>query len=324
MHIMCIWLPLTKGQLWVNDAVLSLTDGLQMKNDDQREPRNLPFNPPHWRWKISGAVQALTPSLCLRHWINIWWLDGLLSCICQIIWLQCMQEKDSMYPCPLCLSMHLPGAYVNVPVLFQLSPHISCLLWILFCSSAFFILCIYLYIYICFLFFGFFLLRLKEQQAVTAPQALTDHSPQSGCQCCRLGSATSHRGACEWSCSSGLMCSTLWNSPLLCSVLVTLQYVCCLLLKEAQVKSRTGIYLKVWIFGRLILDMNCDDNTALLVDNCEDALAGSDICLSQDILNKSHHGCSDIWSMPCCYGTFGNSWDYWGNSLLSSTTLLHS
>lgn len=153
MHIMCIWLPLTKGQLWVNDAVLSLTDGLQMKNDDQREPRNLPFNPPHWRWKISGAVQALTPSLCLRHWINIWWLDGLLSCICQIIWLQCMQEKDSMYPCPLCLSMHLPGAYVNVPVLFQLSPHISCLLWILFCSSAFFILCIYLYIYICFLFF---------------------------------------------------------------------------------------------------------------------------------------------------------------------------
>lgn len=95
---------------------------------------------------------------------------------------------------------------------------------------------------------------------------------------------------------------------------------------ERKLRSRAEweIYLEVWIFGRLILDMNCDDNTALLIDNLEDALAGSDICLSQDILNKSHNGCSDIWSMPCCYGTFGNDCDYWGNLLLSSTTLLHS
>lgn len=44
-------------------------------------------------------------------------------------------------------------------------------------------------------FFLSFLLRLKEQQAVTAPWALTDHSLQSGCQRCRLGSATLHKGA---------------------------------------------------------------------------------------------------------------------------------
>lgn len=51
----------------------------------------------------------------------------------------------------------------------------------------------------CFFFFFFsffhFYLRLKEQQAVTAPWALTDHSLQSGCQRCRLGSATLHKGA---------------------------------------------------------------------------------------------------------------------------------
>ncbi|CAB1453696.1 unnamed protein product [Pleuronectes platessa] len=33
--------------------------------------------------------------------------------------------------------------------------------------------------------------------------------------------------ACEWSCSSGLMSSTLSNSPILCSLLVTLHYVVC-------------------------------------------------------------------------------------------------
>lgn len=62
-----------------------------------------------------------------------------------------------------------PQAYVSVPVLLQ---HL--------CS---FLLCLEdSYASVLFFFFLLFFLRLKEQQAVTAPWALTDHSPQPGCQ----------------------------------------------------------------------------------------------------------------------------------------------
>lgn len=71
-------------------------------------------------------------------------------------------------------------------------------------------------------FFPFFL-WLKEQQAVTAPWALTDHSPQPGCQ--RSSNTQGSYGSFAGKLKLWTISSTLSNSPLLCSLLVTLHYV---------------------------------------------------------------------------------------------------
>lgn len=60
-----------------------LRESLQMKNDDQPEPRNLPFNPHTEVESDLEHSRLLTVSLCLSLWINIRWLDwelAYLSC----------------------------------------------------------------------------------------------------------------------------------------------------------------------------------------------------------------------------------------------------
>lgn len=139
-----------------------------MKNDDQPEPRNPPFNP---HTEVESYLEQCRLS---RPWV----------CVRQIIWLQCMLESESVCPCAYIVYVfysHLAGACGNVPVLLKHCLLISSLPRRLLCFSAFFFLS--------------FLLWLTEQQAVIAPWALTDHSPQSGCLRSWLGSATSHRGA---------------------------------------------------------------------------------------------------------------------------------
>lgn len=64
-------------------------------------------------------------------------------------------------------------------------------------------------------------------------------------------------------------------------------------------RSKRGNIARNMDFCGLILDMNCDNNTASLVDRREDAPAGYQYVLEPGLLNRSHHGCSDIWSMPC-------------------------
>lgn len=90
-----------------------------------------------------------------------------------------------VYSCP-CACIHFFFFYVPLPGAYEC----ACVVAALF--AHFFPACLEdSYASVLF----FFLLRLKEQQAVTAPWALTDHSPRPGCQGCRQGSATSHRGA---------------------------------------------------------------------------------------------------------------------------------
>lgn len=90
----------------------------------------------------------------------------------QIIWLQCTQDSDSMCLCThkLCLLRASSSGICECACVTAASLLISSLPRGLLCFSAFFF------------FFLLFFLRLKEQQAVTAPWALTDHSPQPGCQ----------------------------------------------------------------------------------------------------------------------------------------------
>ncbi len=128
-----------------------------MKNDDQPS-WDTGHLTPTLKLKLSGTMHAWTPTLCLSHW----WLDGLSSCVVEAI------------DCSVCYVHHILISLRCCNILYSF----------LLCFQDFSVL-----------FFFPFLMRLKDQQAVTAPWALTDHSPQSGCQRCRPGSATSHRGA---------------------------------------------------------------------------------------------------------------------------------
>lgn len=171
-----------------------------------------------------------------------------------------------------------------------------------------------------------FLLRLREQQAVTAPRALTDHSPQSGCQRCRLSYAASLRGAVQPASRAAALgrraahCETAPSSAqslLLCFMLFTSRADSGEELKR-KYSSKYGFWVdwsQTWI---VLITL---PHRSIGVKMLEQAI---NICWSQSRLNRSHHGRSDIQSMQCYYGLFGNRWDCWGNSLLSSTTLLLS
>lgn len=76
--------PWPKDELGVRDAVLSFTDRLQVRNEDQPEPRIWAFNH-HTRAEIH--LKQFTPSLWLRLWI-------IYIELCQIIWLWRMLKSD--------------------------------------------------------------------------------------------------------------------------------------------------------------------------------------------------------------------------------------
>lgn len=133
-------------------------------------------------------------------------------------------------------------------------------------------------------FFFPFLLWLKEQQAVTAPWALTDHSLQSGWQRCRPGSATLHKGL--WERCSGWVkrqrrarCETAPSSAqslLLDRRLFTFR-------GGSEEKASRG---SAWIHAGFIPDVSRDNNTGSLLSNSNRETLAK-ICLSQDlILNK--------------------------------------
>lgn len=171
--------------------------------------------------KLSGSFQASTPSLFLSVslWIDFQWLGGLLSCVFQIIWLLCMLESDSM---------HLPMCIYTLSFTCIFLEH----MWMcLYCCTALctFLLCLEdSYASVLFFFFVFFCCGYKSSR-LSQPSGLgltTARMPALPAGHCNItqGSCGSC-AACEWSCSSGLMSSTLSNSPLLCSMLGTLQYV---------------------------------------------------------------------------------------------------
>lgn len=153
----------------------------------------------------------------------------------------------------------------------------------------------------CFTAFFPFWLWLKEQQAVTAPWALTDHSLRSGWQRCRRGSATLHKGAAGgWSCSA---VHTVKQPPPLLRACYSAEG--CPLSEEVQM--RRG---RTWIHAGLLLDVSCDHNTGSLLSNSNRETLAK-ICLSRDlILNKLP------WSFLYCNILFGKSWDCWVNSVL--------
>lgn len=193
--------PWPKDELGVRDAVLSFTDRLQVRNEDQPEPRIWAFNH-HTRAEIH--LKQFTPSLWLRLWI-------IYIELCQIIWLWRMLKSDR---CTVHRDFY-------VPVSMQHSSYISSTQKTLMLQCFFFIF-------------------IAAERAAGCHSSLGSDWPQPTVRMPALqaGLCNITQGscaACEWSCSSVLMSSTLGNSPLLCSVLVTLQEVV-----RFQNRSRRG------------------------------------------------------------------------------------
>lgn len=131
----------------------------------------------------------------------------------QIIWLQCTQNSDSMCLCThkLCLLRASSSGICECACVTAASLLISSLPRGLLCFSAFFF-------FFCFFFCGWKSSRLSQLPGLWLTIA---HSQDASVPATHRGAM----GALQESCSSGLLSSMLSNSPLLCSLLVTLHYV---------------------------------------------------------------------------------------------------